>query len=51
MFAKLRRMMFRVEVSDYDLELIERACRSLADIHRRDAEVAKGTSVEAIHRR
>ena len=32
-----------------DLELVERACRALAECARRDAESAKGSSLELIH--
>jgi hypothetical protein len=33
-----------------DLELVEQACRELADRARRDAEAVKGTSVEPVHK-
>jgi len=33
-----------------DLELVEQACRELAERARRDAEAVKGTSVEPIHK-
>ena len=33
-----------------DLELVEGACRELAERARRDAEAVKGTSVEPIHK-
>ena len=36
-------------IEDKELELVERACRSLAEIARRDAEAAKATTVERIH--
>jgi hypothetical protein len=32
-----------------DLELLEQACRELAEHARRDAEAVKGTSVESVH--
>ena len=32
-----------------DLELVEQACRELAERARRDADALKGTSVERIH--
>ena len=32
-----------------DLELVEQACRALADRARRDAESAKGSAFEQIH--
>ena len=34
-----------------DLELVERACRNLAEMARRDAEGCRGNSVERIHRK
>ena len=33
-----------------DLELVEQACRELAERARRKAEAVKGTSVEPIHK-
>jgi ribosomal protein S10 len=33
-----------------DLELVEQACRQLAERARRDAEAVRGTSVEPIHK-
>jgi ribosomal protein S10 len=33
-----------------DLELVEQACRELAERARRDAEAVKGTSVEPVHK-
>jgi len=38
-----------LDLSDEELELVEQACRSLADRYRRDAEAAAGSSVQAIH--
>jgi dihydroneopterin aldolase len=32
-----------------DLELVEQACRELAERARREAEAVKGTSIEPIH--
>jgi hypothetical protein len=39
-----------IEFEGRELEIVERACRSLAERARRDAEGAKGTSVEKIHK-
>jgi hypothetical protein len=33
-----------------DLELVEQACRELAERARRNAEAVKGTSVERVHK-
>lgn len=33
-----------------DLELVEQACRELAERARREAEAVKGTSVEPVHK-
>jgi hypothetical protein len=33
-----------------DLELVEQACRELAERARRDAEEVKGTAVEPVHK-
>jgi cell division GTPase FtsZ len=38
-----------IEFAGEDLELVEQACRELAERARRDAEVVKGTSVEPAH--
>jgi hypothetical protein len=40
-----------IDFEGNDLELIERACRNLAEMARRDAEGCKGNSVEQIHKR
>jgi len=39
-----------MEFEGTELELVERACRALAERARRDAEPAKGMSVERIHK-
>lgn len=39
-----------IEFAGEDLELVEQACRELAERARRDAEVVKGTSVEPAHK-
>jgi len=39
-----------IEFAGEDLELVEQACRELAERARRDAEVLKGSSVEPIHK-
>jgi hypothetical protein len=39
-----------IEFAGEDLELIEQACRELAERASRDAEVLKGTSVEPLHK-
>jgi hypothetical protein len=45
------RMMRRVTIAfeGEDLELVEQACRALAERARRDAESAKGSAFEQIH--
>jgi hypothetical protein len=48
-YRKVPRMTITFE-SD-ELEIVERACRNLAEMARRDAEGCKGNSVEQIHRR
>jgi hypothetical protein len=39
-----------IEFAGEDLELVEQACRELAERARRGAEVDKGTSVEPVHK-
>ena len=38
-----------IEFAGEDLELVEQACRELAERARREAEVVKGTPVEPAH--
>jgi ribosomal protein S10 len=46
------RLMQRVTIAfeGEDLELVEQACRELAERARREAEAGKGTSAEPIHK-
>jgi hypothetical protein len=39
-----------IEFAGEDLELVEQACRELAERARRDAELDKGTPVEPVHK-
>ena len=40
-----------MEFEGNELEILERACRNLAEMARRDAEGCRGNSVEQIHRK
>jgi hypothetical protein len=39
-----------IEFEGRELEILERACRNLAEMARRDAEGCNGNSVEQVHR-
>ena len=43
-------MRMTIEFAGDDLELVERACRALAERARQDAEAVPGTPVEYIHK-